>query len=165
MLTSAMSLVTLATAVSAKAATMVSPTPAVIRPPLHHAAAPTPAPASSAFRQRRSVSHSSGENTRIEILVARHDVLLREAFARVGGGSVAHRPPLLGIGKNVHRRGRHRFDIADVAQGARHAVPDDFRKATGPCPDDRNPARQRLERTQAERLALRRQEEEIGPGQ
>src|SRR5687767_8516676 len=102
MVTSAMSFVTLATAVSAKAATMVIPTLAVTRPALHHAAAPTPAPASSAFRQRRSVSHSSGEHTRIEILVARHDILLREPFARVGGGCVAHRPPLLGIGQNVH---------------------------------------------------------------
>ena len=59
----------------------------------------------------------------------------------------------------------HAFDVADGAEGAGLAVAHDFRKPAGVRADHRHARRQRLERAQAERLALRRQQEEIRAGQ
>src|SRR5687767_3287304 len=165
MFTSAMSLVVFATAVSASAARIPAPTPVVKRPALHHAPAKTPNPASTAFRQRTSASHSLGEDTRVEVLVSGNDVLLRKPRPGVGRGGSAHGLPFFGGRQDVDRRSGHALDVADFTEGACHSVAHHLGQAASAGADHGDAARQRFESTEPERLALRRQQEQVGASQ
>ena len=86
--------------------------------------------------------------------------------ARIGRGERAHRLPA--------RRRSPRISIAACAmpstsptgaENAGLAVAHDFGKSADVGADHRHAGRQRLERAQAERLAARRQQKEIGAGQ
>src|SRR5664279_1254456 len=167
MSTSAMSFQEFAAAVSAMAASAASAIDCAFSTPphpAHHAPTTTPAAAVSAFAHRANRSEAltaSGEGARIEALVFRDDVLERKACMRIGRGRIAHRAPRTLIAKDRDPRRHHSLHVAHRAEHTGDAVANDLRQPTHIGGDHRHAARERLERTQAERLVEAWQQKEL----
>ena len=85
----------------------------------------------------------------------------RENSLRLGDRRLAHRRVPRRVAQQLDRPPAHRLDRADRLEDAVDAVVDHLGQPAGAGRDDGRAAGHRLERRQAERLGLRRQQEEI----
>src|SRR6185312_7390535 len=133
--------------------------------PTHQAPNATPDAASTTLGQRIRRRSASTNRALIERFVAGHHLIAREAAPGIRGGGGAHALPACAVTEDVERRGSHAIHVAHLAEHAGDAVAHDLGEAANPRRDHGHAARERLECAQPERLALTRQQEQIGAGQ
>ena len=85
----------------------------------------------------------------------------RPRIAGLGDGGFAHALVPRRVAQQLDRAAPHRLDRADRLQNPVDAVVHDLGQPAGAAGHDRDAARHRFQRREAERLGLRRQEEEI----
>src|SRR5262249_21948601 len=115
--------------------------------------------------RNRAASPQAAEAIAIEALVAADDRVAPESLERAAAGGLAHRAKTIAVAQEIDRSGRHRVDVAASENESRHAVVDEFGNAADARRDDRDAARERLERRKPERFALARQQEEGSLGE
>src|SRR5207253_1896453 len=147
------------TPITAPLATHRSAVPRVTRPP-----ARTPAAASSKLLIRTSRSRSVTQHVLVQLLVARHDAVGRE-LERAAGGGGAH-PGVEGtIAQHAKALRDHGRDIPLGREESRLTGHHHLGEAAHGGRDDRYGARHRLERGEAERFRLARQQEQVAASQ
>src|SRR5438034_239187 len=149
---------TAATAASARTLG-VRTAPRAIQPP-----ARTPAAASSKLLIRTSRSRSVTQHVLVQLLVARHDAVGRE-LERAAGGGGAH-PGVEGtIAQHAKAVRDHGRDVPLGREESRLPGHDHLGEAAHGGRDDRYGACHRLERGEAERFCLGRQQEQVAASQ
>src|SRR2546426_188619 len=149
---------TAATAASARTLG-VRTAPSAIQPP-----ARTPAAASSKLLMRTRRSRSVTQHVLVQLLVARHDAVGRE-LERAAGGGGAH-PGVEGtIAQHAKAVRDHGRDVPLGREESRLPGHDHLGEAAHGGRDDRDGACHRLERGEAGRFCLRRQQEQVAASQ
>src|SRR5436309_8010641 len=135
-----------------------------IAPRATHPPASTPAAATRRLPALTSRSRSVTEHALIHLLVLRDDLIGGERARALRGGPT-HPRVHGGIAQQGHGALDHLIHRTDGGQVARFPLGDNLREPADSAGHDGHRARHRLEGGEAERLALRRQQKQIGATQ